>query len=146
MILSFYQNLGKLFYAISAVDNQVREEELDKLKEVVKKEWKSANLVEDSLKNDAEASIINTFKWLQYDCEYNAEDCYNSFLAFKKENEHLFTNNINSLILKTGRAIAASFAGVNKQELIMLTKLNLELKKNMMMSISAGFSEYMMIS
>lgn len=131
MILSFYQNLGKLFYAISAVDNQVREEELDKLKEVVKKEWKSANLVEDSLKNDAEASIINTFKWLQYDCEYNAEDCYNSFLAFKKENEHLFTNNINSLILKTGRAIAASFAGVNKQELIMLTKLNLELKKNM---------------
>ena len=131
MTLSFYQNLGKLFYAISAVDNQVRGEELDKLKEVVKKEWKSANLVEDSLKNDAEASIINTFKWLQYDCEYNAEACYNSFLAFKKENEHLFTNNINSLILKTGRAIAASFAGVNKQELIMLTKLNLELKKNM---------------
>jgi len=33
----FYQNLGKLFYAIAAIDNNVRVEELDKLKDIVKK-------------------------------------------------------------------------------------------------------------
>jgi hypothetical protein len=129
LTLKFYQNLGKLFYAIAAIDNFVREEELDKLKETVKKEWSSTNLIEETFKTNAESSIINTFKWLQHDNEYNAETCYNSFIAFKKENGHLFTSNVNALILKTAGAIAASFFGVNKQELILLTKLRLELNK-----------------
>jgi uncharacterized protein (DUF302 family) len=131
MTLEFYQNLGKLFYAIATVDNFVRKEELDKLKEIVKKEWLTENLIEDTLTTDAEASIINTFKWLQNDEEYNAEACFNSFMAFKKEQEHLFTSNINTLIFKTARAIASSFSGVNKGELILLTKLQLELNKEM---------------
>jgi len=124
----FYQNLGKLFYAIAAVDNNVRDEELDKLKKVVKKEWLTTNLIDDRLKINIEDSIINTFKWLHDDNEYNAETCYNSFLNFKKEHERLFTNEINTLILKTARAIAVSFSKVNKSELIMLAKLDMELK------------------
>lgn len=124
----FYQNLGKLFYAIAAVDNNVRDEELDKLKNVVKKEWLTTNFIDDSLKISIEDSIINTFKWLHDDNEYNAETCYNSFLTFKTEHEWLFTNEINTLILKTARAIAASFSKVNKSELIMLAKLDMELK------------------
>lgn len=129
MSLIFYQNLGKLFYAIAAVDNRVKEAELNKLKEVVKDVWKTSSFIEKEDKANFEASIINTFEWLQYDNEYNAEECYNSFLAFKEENEDLFTDEVNSIILRTARAIAASFAGINKKELIMLTKLNLELKK-----------------
>jgi len=77
---------------------------------------------------DAEHSIINTFKWLHDDNEYNAKTCYNSFLTFKKEHESLFTDQINTLILKTARAIAASFSKVNKSELMLLAKLNIELK------------------
>jgi len=126
----FYQNLGKLFYAIAAIDNNVRDEELDKLKDVVKKEWLTTNLIECSLKTDIEHSIINTFKWLHNDNNYNAETCYNSFLTFKKEHESLFTNDINTLILKTARALATAFSKVNKSELIILAKLNMELKKN----------------
>ena len=91
----FYQNLGKLFYAIAAIDNNVRVEELDKLKDIVKKEWLTTHLIEDDFKMNAEHSIINTFKWLHNDNEYNAKTCYNSFLTFKKEHESLFTDQIH---------------------------------------------------
>jgi len=128
LVHKFYQNLGKLFYAIAAIDGNVREEELDKLKGVVKKEWLTTNLIDDGFKKSAEQSIINTFKWLHDDNEYNAETCYNSFLTFKKEHESLFTNDINTLILITTRAIAAAFSKVNKSELILLAKLDMELK------------------
>jgi len=124
----FYQNLGKLFYAMAAIDNNVRAEELDKLKGVVKKEWLTTNFINADFKKNAEQSIINTFKWLHDDNEYNAETCYNSFLTFKKEHEPLFTEGINTLILKTARAIAAAFSKVNKSELMLLAKLDMELK------------------
>ena len=86
MTLKFYQNLGKLFYAIAAADKEVRDEEFDKA-------------------------------------------CYNAFTNYKKEQPHLFTANIKKLILKTAHAIAASFSGLNKSELIILAKLDIELKK-----------------
>lgn len=127
--IDFYQNLGKLFYAIAASDKVVRQEEQDKLKDIVKKDWMSSNLIEESLKKDAEASILNTFNWLENDKEYDAETCYNSFITFKKENEDLFTTQVNSLIIKTANAIAHAFSGINKQELILVTKLKLELNK-----------------
>ena len=129
LIHKFYQNLGKLFYAIAAIDNNVRVEELNKLKEIVKKEWLTTNLIEDNLKENAEQSIINTFKWLHDNNEYNAEMCYCSFVAFKKNHESLFTSEMNVLILKTARVIAATFSKVNKSELMLLAKLDIELKK-----------------
>ena len=128
--IEFYQNLGKLFYAIAASDKVVRPEEYAKLKAVVKKDWMSSNLIEDSFKKNAEASIINTFNWLENDKEYDAETCYNSFVTFKKQNEALFTSEVKKLIIKTASAIVYAFSASNKQELILLTKLKLELNKN----------------
>ena len=127
--IKFYQNLGKLFYAIAASDKVVREEELNKLKETVKKVWLTSNIIQNDVKTEAEHSIINTFKWLNRDNEYDAETCFNSFISYKKDNEQLFTKELNALILKTANVIASSFSGKNKSELIMLAKLNLELNK-----------------
>ena len=128
--IEFYQNLGKLFYAIAASDKVVRPEEYVKLKTVVKKDWMSSNFIDDSFKKNAEASIINTFNWLENDKEYDAETCYNSFVTFKKQNETLFTSEVKKLIIKTASAIVYAFSASNKQELILLTKLKLELNKN----------------
>lgn len=127
--ITFYQNLGKLFYAIAASDKVVREEELNKLKETVKKVWLTSSIIQNDVKAEAEHSIINTFKWLYQDNEYDAETCFNSFISYKKDHEQLFTNELNALILKTANVIASSFSGKNKSELIMLAKLNLELNK-----------------
>jgi len=125
----FFQNLGKLFYAIAAADKCVKEEEFIALKTIVNNEWLLMKDEQNNLSNKGAKSIIDTFKWLQNDDEYNAKVCFNSFINFKRAHESLFNKTINSKILKTAGAIAASFSSQNKSELILLAKLNLELKK-----------------
>jgi hypothetical protein len=128
MTLKFYQNLGKLFYAIAAADNKVREAEMNKLKELVKKEWLDVDDFEDGFGTDAAYQIEIVFDWLTRDEELNSKACYDDFIAYKKDQKHLFTKNVNQLILKTANAIAESFSGKNKSELMLLAKLNIELK------------------
>ena len=82
LVLKFHQNLGKLFFAMAAIDGSVRREEIDKLKEIVDKEWLLVHYDDDNLKLEAEQAIVNTFLWLYEDNEYNAEECYSSFLLF----------------------------------------------------------------
>jgi len=128
--IEFYENLGKLFYAIAATDNHVRDEEFNTLEDILNNEWKSSeNLIGEF--NASKANIIlNTFKWLHNDNRYNAEVCYNSFITFKNTHEDLFNKKINSQILKTASKIAASFSAQNKSELMMLARLSIEFKKS----------------
>lgn len=130
MTLKFYQNLGKLFYAIAASDGSVRDAEFDKLKTFVKKQWLTIDDIEDGFGTDAAYQIEVVFDWLNRDEEYNAKTCYDDFVSFKKSQSHLFTEDVKRLILKTASSIAHAFAGINKAELIMLAKLDMELKKN----------------
>ena len=125
----FFQNLGKLFFAFASVDNNVREEEVKAVQQLVRKYWLDVDIINIISKRDAEDAVLKTFDWLCKDNDYNAEACYDSFVSFKKQNESFFTDSINSLILKTVGKIAASFSGQNKSELILLAKLNIELKK-----------------
>jgi hypothetical protein len=125
--IEFYQNLGKLFYAIAAVDNSVRDEEFKMLKNVIATEWIALNDFEYSYNNNS--IIIDTFKQLHNNPQHEAEFYFNSFLNFKRTHEAFFNKKINSLILKTARKIATSFSDQNKSELILLAKLHLELNK-----------------
>lgn len=118
----FYQNLGKLFYAIAASDKVVKKEELDTLKSIVEQEWVNIDDYQDEFGTDTAYQIEIIFDWL----EKNQPDAFLSFdefSDFKKEHEKLFNTKINRLIWKTADAIADSFAGKNKSELIMLSKL-----------------------
>lgn len=128
--LEFYQNLGKLFYAIAATDNHVRDEEFKTLELIINNEWISSENLESEFNDSQAKTILNTFKWLHNDNEYNADVCYNSFINFKRTHEGFFNEKINSQILKTASKIAASFSGLNKSELMMLAKLNIEFKKS----------------
>ncbi|MEH6537191.1 MAG: hypothetical protein V7719_12410 [Psychroserpens sp.] len=129
MTLVFYQNLGKLFYAIAASDGNVRETEFDKLKVFVKKQWLDIDDIEDVFGTDAAYQIEVVFDWLNRDDELNFQACYDDFIAYKKDQSHLFTDDVKNLILKTASSIAYAFSGINKAELIMLAKLSIELKK-----------------
>ena len=100
------------------------------LEKIINNEWITAETLEEKFNENSAIIIINTFKWLHDDNEYNAEVCYNSFINYKKKHDAFFNKKINSLILKTASKIAASFSGLNKSELMMLAKLNLEFKKN----------------
>jgi hypothetical protein len=126
--LLFYQKMGELFYAIAAADNVVRKTEYDALKNIVTEKWKDLDDYEDPFHTDAAYQIEVVFDWFDYE-QLDANDCFDSFADYKKENPKLFTTERKKLIWETADAIASSFAGKNKSELIMLAKLKMLLKK-----------------
>ncbi|NDV44743.1 hypothetical protein [Flagellimonas sediminis] len=119
-----YQNLGKLFYAVAMADHSIHVKELEKLNELVHDIWLDMDTVEDGYGTDAAAQIETVFEWL---LEYgkNADDVYEEFEQFYTENKPLFTPKIKQLTMSTARAIASSFSGSNKAELIQLGRLEL---------------------
>jgi len=124
----FYQNIGKLFYAIAMADHSVHMKELEKLNEVVKDHWLEIDDVEDEFGSDAAFQIQSVFDWL---LEYgkDEEEIYEGFEEFYMEHKILFTPMIKRLIMSTSRAIASSFGGSNKSELILLGRLHLLFEK-----------------
>lgn len=120
--LLFYQKMGELFYAIAAADKVVREEEYKTLKNMVLEKWKNLDDYEDPFHTDAAHQIEIVFDWFDYE-QLDANDCFDSFADYKKENPKLFTPERKELIYSTADAIASSFAGKNKSEVLMLNKL-----------------------
>jgi len=124
----FYHSLGKLFYAVAAADKVVRDQEFEQLKSCVVKYWLDLDDVEDVFNSDAAYLIEIVFDGiLAFDLD--SEEMYQAFLDFYREQNHFFTPDVKSLILKTAREIASSFAGVNKSELMLIARLQIELHK-----------------
>ncbi|WP_299255417.1 hypothetical protein [uncultured Aquimarina sp.] len=122
--ISFYQNLGKLFYAIAASDKIVRESEYATLKNLVKSAWLAVDDLEDEFGADAAFQIEIIFDWLDYSALV-AEDSFNEFKDFYQENKSLFTDKVRKLVWDTSNSIANAFSGKNKSELMMLGRLKL---------------------
>jgi hypothetical protein len=126
--IKFYQSLGKLFYAIAASDKIVRVAEYNALRELVTSKWKRVDDYEDEFHTDAALQIEIVFDWLDYK-SLDADECFKEFAFFRKENPSLFSLKRKKLIWETANAISNSFAGKNKSELIMLTKLKMVLEE-----------------
>lgn len=126
--MSFYQKLGRLFYAVAAADKVVHQKEFETLKELVKDHWTAASELEDSFHSHAAFQIEIVFDWLEYQ-HLPASEAFKDFKYFLKEHPSLFTDDRKKRIWNTANAIAGAFSGKNKSELIMLTKLQLALSK-----------------
>ena len=126
--LEFYQIIGKLFFAIAAADKIVRKSEYKALLELVNSYWVELDEYEDEFHADASFQIEIVFGWLDYN-QANATECFADFEEYLKSHRDLFTEKRKQLIWKTANAIANAFSGKNKSELIMLTKLKLNLEK-----------------
>ncbi len=124
MNLSFYQHLGRLFYAVAFIDKKVRKSEVEKLQEIVKTTWLSLDNEIDEFEEDVAYQIEIVFNWLE-ESFFTAEECYNDFESYYKSNKTLFTASIKAIITKTASAIANAYAGINKSELILTGKLSL---------------------
>lgn len=121
-MVRFYRLLGKTFYSFAMVDKSVRQEEIEKLKELVQKEWLPVEDSFDVFGSDSAHQIEIVFDWLvENDCEY--EQIIPEFKNFKLEHNSLFTPEVNALILKTATAIASSFSGKNKSEHVLISRL-----------------------
>ncbi len=123
--LVFYQKLGELFYAIAAADQIVHQEEYKTLTGLVIQEWKE---FEKNQFPDTICQMEVVFNWFDYE-KLDAKSCFQHFEEYYCENPEFFTSERKKLICKTANAIADSFAGKNKSELIMLAKLQLLMEK-----------------
>ena len=121
-MIHFYQQLGKLFYSAASVDNTVHEDEMVQLKEIVKKEWLPLENSLSEFGDDAAYQIEIVFDWL-VENDWNIGKIIPDFEIFKKEHPHLFTPQLNDLILKTAKAITNSFSGKNKSESVLIDQL-----------------------
>ncbi|MCB7481036.1 hypothetical protein [Christiangramia sediminis] len=124
----FYQKLGELFYAIAAADKVVREEEFKMLKDLVLSRWIDIDDYIDSFGTDSAYQMEIVFEWFDYE-GVDAQECYESFREFMLEHQELFTEKRKKLILETASKIARVFSGINKSELVILSKLDALFKK-----------------
>ena len=118
----FYQSLGKLFYALAMADKNVRPGEVKKLQDDVRTYWLNLDALQDEFGTDAAYQIEIVFDWLKNE-EKDSDTYFEEFTDFYKEHSEIFTPNIKSLVIRTCNDIAASFAGKNKSELILLARL-----------------------
>lgn len=120
----FYQNLGRLFYAVALADHSIHIQEIERLKEVVREHWLDVDDIKDEYGNDAAFQIETIFNQL---LEYGqkSDGMFQEFKDFYMEHKALFPEKIKQLIKLTARAISSAFAGNNKSELIMLGRIEL---------------------
>jgi len=123
----FYENLGKLFYAVAMADSRIHRQEIDKLRAFIRKYWLEVDELEDDYGSDAAFQIESVFDWL-VDNEKDGEECFEDFREYYKDHASIFSPFIKVLIMDTANAISNSFAGKNKAELVLLGKLELLLK------------------
>ena len=125
----FYQNLGKLFFAVAACDSVIRDEEFLSLKKTVTNHWMEVDNTQDEFGNDAVYQIEIVFDFLHASAfEDHANDFVDDFANFKKENEKLFPPKVERTIWRTCVAIADAFYGRNSAEKEILAKI-----KNMLL-------------
>ncbi len=124
----FYQNLGRLFYAIAAADSIVRKEEIESVKEIVKTEWLQRDGVVDDFGTDAAFQIEIILDWMDAN-KPDPQSAFQTFSEFYSLHTELFSGEVKKLILKAAREIASSFKGNNKSELVLLAKLQTLFKK-----------------
>lgn len=121
---TFYQKVGSLFFAVAMVDGSIHNKEIEKLKSVVREKWLPLDDITDEYGTDAAYQIEIVFDWL-LEYEKTSAECFIDFIDFYKEHMTIFSNGVKGLILETANAIAYSFSGKNKAELVLLGKLQL---------------------
>ena len=122
--IAFYEMLGRLFYAVAMADGKVHIKELERLKETVNESWLDVDDIEDRFHTDAAYQIEVVFDWL-LEYEKTSEECFEEFKEFYKDHPKQFPKDVKDLIKHTASAIANSFSGKNKAELVMLAKIDL---------------------
>lgn len=118
----FYIHIGKLFYAVAAADKVVRKEEIKAMKEIVEREWIKIDDFKDEFGADAAYQIEIIFDWLNEN-QPEAGQAFSEFQEYLREHKKPFTPQVKQLLWDTSNAIASSFAGKNKSEVNMLSRL-----------------------
>jgi hypothetical protein len=124
---SFYQLLGRVFFAAAKADSVIRPEEVEALKKIVKELWLDVDDAVDNYDSDAAFQIEIVFDYLVNN-EVVVDNVINELKTYKSIHSVIFTERIIGLILETTSRIISSFAKRNKSELVFFSQLQFALK------------------
>jgi hypothetical protein len=110
-----YEQLGNLFFAIAMADNHLKHKEVEKLKELVNKEWVPLEHSTDEFGTDAAYYIYISFDYLT-DSFTTAEEAFYTFKVYYEIHKAVFSEKLKAKILTTATDIAVSFRGISKAE------------------------------
>jgi uncharacterized tellurite resistance protein B-like protein len=116
-----YTELGKLFYHIAATDGKVQPSEKESLQQLIQSNWKPLEGSTDKYGTD-QANLID-FAFEYEEAEGEAENGFQSFETFYRDNKSRFSPAIVNNILQTGKAIASAYRGKNENEKELLGRL-----------------------
>ncbi len=119
----FYESLAHLFYAIATVDNQVKPEEKERIRDLVEAHW-SFNIDHKNSKT----ILYSTLKKL-FNNKIDPEDAFLIFTHFFNEKHALFSDELKKIILDHTTNIALSFSEINKSESILISRLYFLMKE-----------------
>ncbi|XOV67896.1 MAG: hypothetical protein ACFHU9_01750 [Fluviicola sp.] len=125
---SFYQLLGRVFYAAAQADNVVHEEEVETLKKMVREKWQKLEGGGDEPSSELVQEIEHEFDQL-LEKDAKADSVIKDLEEFQKENPDFFTSEVVELIMDTTNQIISSFAQSNKSEVLFLSELHFLLRK-----------------
>ncbi len=118
----FYKELGNLFYAIAAADNNISQAERKKLDDEVQYCWKHFEKSTDRFGSDRAFLIEFEFESMEEISE-PAANAYVSFETYFKEVENQFDTHTREQIFISARHIAESVRKINQKELDYLMRL-----------------------
>lgn len=111
----FYIELGKLIYAIAAVDGKIKPKEVVELKKIIREDLVP---IEDG--HDKYGTDNAYFAEFEFDLLVEKgtkpDAAFKSFLAYVKENEKHINAEMRSKAVSVAEKIAISYKGINQSE------------------------------
>ncbi len=118
----FYQEFGRLLYAIAAADGSIAQEEVATLKKIVSEQLVPQEVTTDQFGTDQ--AFITEFEFdVLADRSASAEGAFDSFIAYMSRHHNDLSPQRKDLILKAAGAVARAFHGRDQNELPMLRDL-----------------------
>lgn len=122
----FYSEVGKLLYAVAAVDGTVQKKEYDKLRDIVEKK-----LVPEEHSTDQFGTDSAYYAEIEFDIlmEQSADSvsCFNSFCNYVEAHRTAFDKHLKIMVLNLAKELAHVYHGINTKEAVMIKKLKKKL-------------------
>lgn len=124
---NFYQELGKLLYAVAKADGTVSKKEVKAMHESVILDIVPLEDSTDEFGTDAAHYVEMQFETLEVN-DADPDECFQSFVDYVKDHHTAFNDELKQLIIKVSDKVASSYYGTNSKEQKLLKELREKLK------------------
>jgi len=118
----FYSEVGKLLYAIAAIDGNVQKQEYDKLREIVEKKLVPVEHSTDQFGTDNAYYAEIEFDILM-DQGASSKSCFDSFCNYVEAHKTAFDQHLKSMVTTLSKELAHAYRGNDGKESELVKKL-----------------------